>query len=324
MDTKGSGLQTGQIYSDIASLNQLRSAARADRNDESNNKAVTQQFESLFVGMMLKSMREANVPFEDKNGMTSSSVKFYEGMLDQQMSIIMSERGGIGLSRLVNKQVNPSSQSKLDSDSALDVPMAVEPRTAIHPGESAPNAIKTTIIERQDIDIPIGAENLPTGWNNSAFAGPSDFITTLWPFAIEASRELGVSPKILVAQAALETGWGRHLPHGESLPSHNLFGIKSGSQWEGHTTSELTKEFKDGRFVDTNSDFRVYEDYRQSFRDYVDFLKTNPRYQTALESPGSDESFIRGIHKAGYATDPRYAEKILSLLRSPAFEYANS
>ncbi|MFZ5466844.1 MAG: glucosaminidase domain-containing protein [Pseudomonadota bacterium] len=145
---------------------------------------------------------------------------------------------------------------------------------------------------------------------------PGQFVQDLMPHARAAAARLGVDPQVLVAQSALETGWGRHLPSdGEGRPSMNLFGIKAHGGWSGERTVASTLEYEGGAMVRKSEAFRAYGSIRAAFDDYVSFLQSNPRYTEALRHAGDSERFVQELQKAGYATDPRYADKILSILR---------
>ncbi len=152
---------------------------------------------------------------------------------------------------------------------------------------------------------------------------PEDFVARIWPEAERAARELGVPARSLVAQAALETGWGRHLPRAsDGRTSYNLFGIKTGGGWHGRSGTHATQEFVNGAFTATRADFRAYDSPADSFRDYVNLLKTSPRYADALASGSDGARFAHALQKAGYATDPRYAEKLEAIANGPTLTRA--
>ena len=136
----------------------------------------------------------------------------------------------------------------------------------------------------------------------------------MWPHAEKAAREIGVDPHALLAQAALETGWGRSVPcNGNGDCSFNLFGIKAGSQWSGATVSVPTLEFEDGVAVRKVERFRSYESAADSFRDYAGLIRDNVRYEDALGAGGDVASFASALQRGGYATDPGYARKIVAV-----------
>jgi flagellar protein FlgJ len=150
-------------------------------------------------------------------------------------------------------------------------------------------------------------------------------VRALWPHAQRAAGELGVSPQALVAQAALETGWGRAvIQHNDGRSSHNLFGIKADARWGGEQVHVSSLEYVDGTVVRQRAAFRAYDSYADSFSDYVDFLKSNPRYGNALNHAHDPVAFTQALQRAGYATDPEYAQKIQGILGSAALGEATA
>lgn len=149
-----------------------------------------------------------------------------------------------------------------------------------------------------------------------AFAGSDEFVATMLPMAEQAAKRIGVDPRYLVAQAALETGWGKSvMRNSDGSSSHNLFGIKASGNWEGDSARAITSEFRDGQFVKETAAFRSYDSYQDSFHDLVSLLQNNSRYQDAVKSADNPEQFVRELQKAGYATDPNYASKISQIAR---------
>jgi flagellar protein FlgJ len=150
-------------------------------------------------------------------------------------------------------------------------------------------------------------------------SSPEEFVQQLWPCAEEAGRELGIDPKNLLAQAALETGWGKSLPcDANGNPSYNFFGIKAGGDWQGGSVSVKTLEFEGGVPVPRQAKFRAYDSAADSFRDYVSVLRDNPRYAAALNTGKDSKAFATALQKGGYATDPAYAQKIASIAQNLA------
>jgi flagellar protein FlgJ len=146
------------------------------------------------------------------------------------------------------------------------------------------------------------------------------FISQLQPYAEHAAKELGVDAKVLLAQSALETGWGKSViknRQGES--SHNLFNIKANSSWKGAQTKVSTLEYDEGVVKKEMAGFRSYSSYAESFKDYVNFIKSNPRYGDALKAVSKPEHYMRELQQAGYATDPAYAGKVMRIYHSAAF-----
>lgn len=151
---------------------------------------------------------------------------------------------------------------------------------------------------------------------------PEGFVASIWPHAEKAARELGVNPRALVAQAALETGWGRrHIRRQDGASSHNLFGIKA-TGWKGDSATAATHEYVDGQRQNQTARFRAYGSAAESFGDYVRMLKNSPRYQAALKAGSDVRGFAQGLQRAGYATDPGYAAKIAAIAAGPTIERA--
>ena len=156
----------------------------------------------------------------------------------------------------------------------------------------------------------------PLAPGKAAFSSPQEFVATMLPMAQAAAEKIGVDPRYLVAQAALETGWGKSIIRTlDGNSSHNLFGIKSHGSWEGESARVLTTEYKGGKAVKEAASFRAYDSYAQSFEDYVSFLQNNGRYEKALSSTENPERFVKELQQAGYATDPNYARKISQIAR---------
>ncbi|MGL4319089.1 MAG: flagellar assembly peptidoglycan hydrolase FlgJ [Pseudomonas sp.] len=156
----------------------------------------------------------------------------------------------------------------------------------------------------------------PLAKGKSAFSSAEDFVATMLPMAEEAAKKIGVDARYLVAQAALETGWGKSIiQQADGSSSHNLFGIKAHGGWEGESARVLTTEYNGGKAVKEAASFRTYDSFQQSFNDYVSFLQGNGRYQEALDATDNPERFVRELQEAGYATDPQYARKIAQIAR---------
>jgi flagellar protein FlgJ len=162
----------------------------------------------------------------------------------------------------------------------------------------------------------ISGRRLAQAPGKTAFASKDEFIAAMLPMAEQAAEKIGVDARYLVAQAALETGWGKSIiRQQDGTSSHNLFGIKSHNSWDGESARVLTTEYQGGKAVKEAASFRAYDSYAQSFEDYVSFLQSNGRYQNALSSTENPEQFARELQKAGYATDPQYARKVTQIAR---------
>ena len=270
-------------------------------------KAAAQQFEALFLQMVLKSMRDAT-PHEGL--FDSEQTRFYESMLDSQLSHVLSGKGGkggLGLAAMIEKQLSRPQST-------------VDPVTEQLPLQSPLRAFPIPAMGVQPLPLP--TRDLPAGATlNPVISPPAvarEFISRLWPQAIEASQETGIAPHFLVAQAALETGWGRSEPRqADGSPSFNLFGIKAGRSWGGPSVDAVTTEFVDGQARRQNEKFRAYGSYAEAFRDYANLLKSNPRYAGVLAAQDAT-GFSRAMQSSGYATDPRYGEKLHQVIGAVA------
>ncbi|BDY04015.1 flagellar assembly peptidoglycan hydrolase FlgJ [Ferrimonas sp. YFM] len=303
--------QQNQHYLDLAAMDDLRQKAQAD--PDASLEEVALQFEGIFLGMMLKEMRSANAAFETDSPFNSQTTNFYRDMQDQQLVSELAGKGTLGLADLIVAQLggdeNLTPASVLRGSNSAIAPHA--------PLASAANPVPTTDVA---VDEPVNdlAQDAPrpplaSAINPVDFSSPQSFVNSLMPEARRAAKELGVSPELLVAQSALETGWGRKVLPSKEGSSHNLFNIKAGSSWQGDSVKINALEVEQGVPVKRRSEFRVYDNIQQSFQDFVDFVR-RPRYQDALDA-GNDEGFIRGLQQAGYATDPQYADKVLKVMK---------
>ena len=168
-------------------------------------------------------------------------------------------------------------------------------------------------IRQQKADSALDTAVVSSTNQSSRFDSPESFVASMKPYAEKAARALGIDSSLLLAQAALETGWGQKVVNNAAGSSNNLFNIKADRSWSGERVATQTLEYHQGVPVKEKAAFRSYQNYEESFNDYVRFLNQNPRYTTALRHGGNNEEFIRGIHQAGYATDPNYADKVLSV-----------
>ena len=266
-------------YADFNGLEGLKSGAKAD--DPKAIKAVAQQFESLFTNMMLKSMRDAKLG----DGMGDSQESdLYQGMYDQQISLKISQGKGLGLADMLVQQLTRNRAAKAGANAAA---------SSAH--GSTPPATGTT-----------GASTTPA--TTSQRIG---FVKSMEPYAQQAAGQLGVSPDTLIAQAALETGWGQHVPAASNgTSSLNLFGIKAGSSWSGDSVNSLTTEVVNGRSGVMPQSFRSYGTIEQGVNDYVTLLQRNARYSQALGTGTDVGAFASGLARGGYATDPDYVQKL--------------
>lgn len=272
---------------DTSGLAAIKRQARS--NDPAALKAAAQQFEAMFLQMVLKSMRDAS----PREGLfDNDQTRLYQSLLDQQMSQVLAAKGGTGLAKIIETQLSRNAgtdQAELLAD--LPLPPAPTLRQFTSPARSATSS---------------SAGGMP--------ASLKDFVGRIWPHAVEAGRSLGVRPEFLVGQAALESGWGRAEPkRADGQPSYNLFGIKAGRNWTGDVAEATTTEYVDGVARQRVERFRAYGSYAEAFRDYASLLSSNPRYASVLGATDA-VSFAGGLQRGGYATDPAYADKLARVI----------
>jgi len=405
MDMHKSGIVSSAdsgSYSDLNRLNQLK--VGADKNSEGNMRKVAQEFESLFLSEMLKSMRSATEALGKDNPMNTPAAKQYQEMYDQQLAVSLSrEGGGIGLADVLMRQMQKNKPvdaqaATLQGPAAAEAVKKVDVPTEIAAGTQADGplgrsngqrplwafrvaepqagaaathsndmelmnqrriALPSKLTDRllagivpstqvateakaaplrnsalQDNVINSGARSVtaaigsmqvygravaqpPLAPAKKAFSSQDEFVATMLPMAEAAAKRIGIDPKYLVAQAALETGWGKSVMRAEDgSSSHNLFGIKAGKSWQGGQARAITSEFRDGAMVKETAQFRSYDSYQDSFHDLVTLLQSNDRYKDVVKSADNPERFVRELQKAGYATDPNYANKISQIANS--------
>lgn len=358
---------------ELTGLNAIREQSRSTDGEAKKEalKEAAQQFEAIFMRMLLSSMRKAQDVLESDSPFNSESSKFYRDMHDQQMAVELSSNGSLGLTDLIVRQLGGDSggfkpSSVLRNDGNLPV------NNTANPSDDKVNASKkdrqhNSLVEKMladnsqikpDIDIPFAGHfqtsniinqassvmpfslkeaskdtNKGTirdtsvkqtqSVNNSApaaepsFNEPKDFVSALIAPAQKVQQTLGVPFEVVIAQAALETGWGQKIIKGQDgTSSNNLFNIKADSRWSGDKVTKETLEFEQGAMVKKAEPFRMYQSLTDSVDDYINFLSTSERYQDALQDSGNVEHFLQGLQKAGYATDPQYADKILGTLKT--------
>ena len=318
-------------FNDFQGLSQLRNEA-GGRSPEAAREAA-RQFEAQFVQMMLKSMRDANAVLGEQRDTT------YEEMFDQQIALEMTKGKGLGLGDLLARQLAyaDSAANGPAPSAALAMPSGRLPATgsATLPDISAGLVPSVTVPDPSELAARL-ALSLPAtttdpgppaatiGNRNDFRPGTrEDFVREVWPHAVRAGQKLGVDPRAIVAQAALETGWGSRLIRDDAgVSGNNLFGIKADPRWNGERVTVTTLEYEDGLPKPQRAQFRAYPDLASGFEDYVRFLQGNPRYSDALRSGANADAYAEGLQSAGYATDPRYAEKIRSIAASPILDPA--
>lgn len=285
-------LTAAGVYTDLQGLQAVR--LRAGDDEAGTLRFAAQQFEALFIQMMLKSAREA----QTGDGLLDSEEgDFYQDLHDKQMGIHLAQGQGIGIAELLVQQL---------SHDRATAGAAAQGETVEHV-----RRIEDYLARRVPVRAAAPAVNESKPTAEAVLGTPQAFVEQLLPQAREAASALGVDPAVLLAQAALETGWGRAVSrHADGRSSHNLFNIKADARWDGERVRVSTVEYRDGVALRQQAEFRAYASYAESFADYVAFLRDSSRYRPALENAADGARYVSELARAGYATDPRYAEKI--------------
>ena len=318
-------VQNADVYTDFNGLAKLKNEAK-EKTPEAILE-VAKQFESIFVGMMLKSMRQVKLA---EGILDNNQSEFYRDMYDQQLSIHLSGERGIGLADSIVKQLSPEQSTAVvmnqkigDYERQLLIRKPVENKLDSVIAELKDELSKSldSVSKHKDVKMELksGSELRLLDQGSRPINSADDFVNHLLPYAEKAAKELGVDAKILLSQAALETGWGKSvIKTSDGSSSYNLFNIKADKSWQGQQQKVETLEYKDGVARKEMSGFRTYSSYQESFDDYVDFIKTNPRYKAAIKMAEKPERYMHELQQAGYATDPNYADKVMKIYQSKA------
>ncbi len=282
---------------DAQSLNDLKS--KTGKDPQANLRPVARQVEGMFVQMMLKSMREA-LPKDGLFG--SDQTRLYTSMYDQQIAQQMTAGKGLGLADMMVKQM--AAGQGQPSEETAQVPMRFDLETVT----SYQNQTLTQMVRKA---LP----KTPTATDQPLSGDSKDFLAQLSLPARLASEQSGIPHHLILAQAALESGWGqRQIKRENGEPSFNLFGVKATSSWKGPVTEITTTEYENGEAKKVKAKFRVYSSYLEALSDYVGLLTRNPRY-AAVTSASTAEQGAQALQNAGYATDPGYARKLTGMIQ---------
>lgn len=311
--------QPNRAAFDVKSAQDLRSEFA--KNPKEGLKAAAQQFETLFLQQVLKSMRDT-VPQDGL--LNSDQSRFYTSLLDQQMAQNMATNGkGVGFAKLIEQQLGRSmgaAQGEASSTGAANTAGNALPLAASDARHLQYQTVLSglpTSASYQKPDINQSASNV-----TEAPATSKEFVGRVWPHAVEVSRSTGIPPQFLVGHSALESGWGKsEIKRADGSSSYNLFGIKAGKNWTGQTVEATTTEYVDGQPRQVVERFRAYGSYEEGFRDYANLLRNNSRYSAVIGSQDGTE-FAKRLQQAGYATDPMYADKLSRIINGPALRQA--
>lgn len=286
-------LNSGTGILDAGGLQRLRNAAH-DNSPQAVKQAST-QFEALFLDMVMKRMREA-MPAEGL--MDSEQGRMMQGMLDQQYAKALATRG-IGLADVLARQLTPKGST--DATPATSATPAIPAIPAI------PATPATPATPGKSSAAPTDAGTAPA----AKLSPKRSFVDKVLGYAEQASAATGIPARFMVAQAALESGWGRReIRNADGSGSHNIFGIKAGANWKGKVTEVATTEYVNGVAQKRVERFRSYDSYADAFADYARTLTGSSRYREVVASASDAHSFAQGLQRAGYATDPLYAQKL--------------
>ncbi|WP_432415074.1 flagellar assembly peptidoglycan hydrolase FlgJ [Chromohalobacter israelensis] len=318
---------SNQFALDVQSLSRLKHTA--SQSPEKGLSQAADQFEAIFLQMMLKSMRDA-IPQSDL--LSSNETDTYTSMLDKQWAQKMA--GHVGLSDMLVEQLQGRGLVGRDeevtrSDLIAGIPRGtprvlsdpIVPHDAASedsgPGDDAVTSAFRASPSSAPSEVATSREMSPSSADiEGARAAPhvEAFLSRLHEPAEAAARESGVPASLILAQAALETGWGeREIPARDGGNSHNLFGIKATGGWDGEATSITTTEYVDGRARQQVDEFRVYDSFEAAFKDYAELIGGNPRY-AGVVTASTPQNAARALQSGGYATDPNYADKVIAVM----------
>jgi peptidoglycan hydrolase FlgJ len=321
MKSSMSSNSTNELAIDVQSVNKLRTMAK--QNSPEALKETAKQFEVLFINMMLKSMRDAT---PDGGLFASHDRPIYTSMLDQQYSQNMAQKG-LGLADMLVAQLIKSDPSLASEQaSSANAPIA---------SQYVPLSLSSELTHQQPIRASILKKAAALGLHlnpvvddspdnlsytakihNTASSSAQSFTTQMQGHAQQAEQTTGIPSSFILAQAAIESGWGkREITKADGSSSHNVFGIKAGNDWKGPVAEVTTTEYIDGEPKKVLAKFRAYDSHAEAFQDYAAFLANNPRYKHVLANSQTAQDFAHGLQQAGYATDPAYASKLLKVIQ---------
>jgi flagellar protein FlgJ len=317
---------TNRFALDVQGFGALSAQAKA--SPQAGMKMAAQQFDAVFTQMMLKSMRDATPqdgPFDSHDSATFTS------MMDQQLSQQLSKKG-IGVADAMLKQLmrNQGMQVGGGSGSSGGLTGMANALGGGGGGDEGQTAALNALAKAYGNAQANGQLAMGKPYSaNSALTPPlrgdgsspkvDAFVDKLAAPAQAASAATGIPARFIIGQAALESGWGKsEIKKADGSTSHNVFGIKATKDWTGKTVSTVTTEYVNGKPQRTVEKFRAYDSYQDAMTDYASMLKSNPRYAQVLNSSHDVTGFANGMQRAGYATDPHYAKKLLSIMQKMA------
>lgn len=314
-----SGAMDSRFALDVQGVDALRRTVHG--SPQEGLKQVSRQFEALFMNMVLKSMREASATM-NSGLLESQNEKVYLSMFDQQLSQNLSGRG-VGLAEAMMAQLQRTMATTGSADLPDDPQQAAglpqyqpQARAATLQGSGVPVMPLPRQATQADLSIYQANGGQPSAGAVASLQDHVDqFVSRMGPSAQAASAASGVPAPLILAQAALESGWGKREIRGENgAQSFNLFGIKADRSWKGPTVEITTTEFVDGEPQKVRAKFRAYGSYDEAFTDYAQFITRNPRYADVVATDDPAQA-AHGLQRAGYATDPQYGHKLVRIMQ---------
>ncbi|RTL33616.1 MAG: flagellar assembly peptidoglycan hydrolase FlgJ [Burkholderiales bacterium] len=294
MSIDTSSNQTNGLSMDLRSLERLK--ATSGKDPKAGIKDTAKQLEGLFMQELVKSMRATTM----SSGMLdNSATDMGTNMLDTQLANQMTGLPG-GLSDIIAKQLERQMGIK---DSPLkgvgDLKMGrLQDDTSTSSATSTTNGSSTAV-------------------DDKSLSASQRFVLKHQDAAKAAEAATGIPATNILGQAALESGWGKHEIHmKDGTPSHNLFGIKATSDWKGKVAEVTTTEYIGGVARKVTAKFRAYDSYEDAFKDHAKLLSQSPRYSQTVAQADTASGFARGLQRAGYATDPAYADKLTRVINT--------
>ncbi|WP_153115214.1 flagellar assembly peptidoglycan hydrolase FlgJ [Rhodocyclus tenuis] len=306
---KASDLDANRFVLDVKVAGDLRNKLKQD--PQGGLKQAAQQFEGMLLQMMLKSMRDAT---PQDGVLDSDQTRFFTSIMDQQLAQNLSAQGKLGFAKMIEKQLGRGMAS---TD-------ATSPTTS--QVDASLETLQQVLLARQAAKTAAAAaarEATATADAGTTAGGDSrEFVNKIWSQAQAAAAALGVPAQFLVAQAALESGWGKsEIRAADGSPSYNLFGVKAGRGWQGATTEVQTTEYVNGVAQTSREKFRVYGSYAEAFNDYASVLRGSSRFAGVLGQQDGTR-FASALQGAGYATDPMYADKLSRIINGSTLRQA--
>lgn len=324
---KAQALKTAAQQFETLLMQQWVDAMRKTNEELNPDSPLHSKYSRFFEDMLAQQRVQAlvnNGGRVNKNSITYMIAKQFAGSLGDEGKRMLEElEKGANISKTVRDGLPPMPQQVqkegADGEEAKAVAAANDDMNTKYKGRTPKSGYGEVISPKvaatlRNLREAYGTANLAAQEDMKKFKGPEDFVEKMMPYAIKAAEEVGMNPLVLVAQAALETGWGDHVP-----ANNNYFGIKAGASWKGQSMEMQSPEYEGGHMVSRRSRFRSYNSVLDSMKDYIKLIKENKRYEKAADKSFDPENYFKEIQKAGYATDPNYARKLKNIAQKIAF-----